>query len=397
MIFNGVQKVYTTQGTMLRFNSIPVIKRSIECEGPYKATFESLKTRPLPEWYDEAKFGIMIHWGVYSVPGYHYIYPKDKGKDTNGAEWYLRRLKCPQFCKPQDKDQTTRKFHQENYGEDYDYYQFAEDFTLENWDVKEWVKLFKEAGAKYVVLASKHHDGFGLWDAPESYYWKRGKKYGEWNSVDIGPHRDIIGELAQEVRKQGLRFGVYYSLLEWYNSLYLKDKRNKTTRYVDEVVIPQLKDLVVKYKPEVIWFDGNWSADVKYWKTLEFLSWLYNCSPVADTVVVNDRLGKGTDGKYGDFFNYRDRYIPKRKPKHKWENVMSISRGWGYNRLHSPSDFKTVDELIDIMSETIAKGGNVLMNIGPKADGSIVPEERESLLEVGEWVRGERAYIFEKS
>lgn len=105
----------------------------------------------------------MIHWGIYSVPGYHYIYPKDKGKDTNGDAW---------------------------------------------------AKLFKQAGAKYVVITSKHHDGFALWDAPNSYYWKRGKKYGPWNSVAIGPRRDIIGELAIAVRKQGLKFGIYYSLLE---------------------------------------------------------------------------------------------------------------------------------------------------------------------------------------
>ena len=384
----------------IQHQSLPVIKAQThleilsDCEGPYKPTLASLSKRPLPKWYDEANFGIMIHWGVYSVPGYHYIYPRDKGKDTNGAEWYLRRLKCPQFCAPQDKDQTTRKFHAEEYGEGFDYYQFGEEFTLDKWNPDTWAKLFKRSGAKYVVITSKHHDGFALWDAPNSYYWQKGKKYGPWNSVDIGPHRDIIGELATAVRKQGLKFGIYYSLLEWYNSLYTKDKRNKTTQYVDEVVLPQLRDIVLKYKPDIIWFDGNWGADVSYWKTLDFLAWLYNCSPVKDTVVVNDRLGKGTDGKYGDFFNYKDRYVPKTKPKHKWENVMTISRGWGYNRLHNPKDFKSVDQLIEIIEETVDLGGNVLMNIGPKADGTIVPQEKKRLLEIGEWIKNEGSTLF---
>lgn len=356
-------------------------------ERKYKPTLESLSKRELPQWYGKAKFGIMIHWGVYSVPAYHYMYPKDKGKDTNGAEWYLRRLKCPQYCKPQDKDKTTQKFHKETYGENFDYYKFAEEFTLDKWNPDEWAKLFRKSGAKYVVITAKHHDGFALWDAPNSNYWKKAKPFGPWNSVKIGPHRDIIGELAVAVRKQGLKFGVYYSLLEWYNTLLNRDSRKKTTKYVDTVVIPQLKDLVVKYKPDIIWFDGHWNKDVSYWKTLEFLTWLYEESPVKDTVVVNDRLGKGTDGIYGDFRNYTDRYLPKIIPDRKWENVMTISRGWGYNRLHKDKDFKTSKELINIMKKTFSLGGNVLMNIGPLPDGTITKQESQRLLDIGKWMK----------
>lgn len=155
---------------------------------------------------------------------------------------------------------------------------------------------------RYIVLTSKHHEGYTLFPSKQSF---------SWNSVDVGPKRDLVGELAFAVRKRGLKFGVYHSLFEWFNPIYLEDKKhnfNLTQTFVDTKLWPDLKQLIHDYEPSVIWSDGDWEAYDTYWKSQEFLAWLYNDSPVKDEVVVNDRWGIGIPGKHGDFFNFADRF-----------------------------------------------------------------------------------------
>lgn len=164
---------------------------------------------------------------------------------------------------------------------------------------------------RYVVLTSKHHDGFALF--PSSRL--------NWNSVDIGPKKDIVNVLSKYVRDSGMKFGIYYSLLEWFNGFYLDDikAQENTTVYTDTIVWPDVKFLVNSYKPSVLWFDGDEDVicgcfpSCKYWKTPELLAWLYNDSPVKDEIVVNDRWGKGTRGHHGDFYNYADRFNPSKQ------------------------------------------------------------------------------------
>jgi len=151
-------------------------------------------------------------------------------------------------------------------------------FKAELFRPDEWADLFRKSGAKYIVLTSKHHEGFTLW--PSAHSWN-------WNSVDIGPHRDLCGDLTASVKKAGLHMGFYYSLYEWYNPVYLNDFEN----YVDNHMIPQMKDLVMRYTPDIVWTDGEWDKPSKDWKSEEFLAWLYNESPVKQSVVVNDRWG----------------------------------------------------------------------------------------------------------
>ena len=167
----------------------------------YEPTWESLDRRPMPAWFNEAKFGIFIHWGVYSVPAWR---PLSEKKYASYAEWYYARVIG-------DLVNGGDAFHKRVYGEAFEYRDFAPRFKAELFDPDFWAETFRNAGARYVVLTSKHHDGFCLWPTKSPY-----KK--AWNSLDVGPRRDLVGELARAVRKKGLRMGLYYSLIEFESS-----------------------------------------------------------------------------------------------------------------------------------------------------------------------------------
>ena len=167
-----------------------------------------------------------------------------------------------------DKSPEYVEFHKKTYGENFKYQDFAPMFKAEMYDPDRWAEVFQKSGAKYVVLTSKHHEGFT--NFPSSYSWN-------WNAATIGPHRDLLGDLANAVRSHNMTFGTYYSLFEWFNPLYLNDKNNgfNTTEYIDKHYLPQIKELVNTYKPDVIWADGDWEAPDTYWRSPEFLAWLY--------------------------------------------------------------------------------------------------------------------------
>ncbi|XP_051167885.1 alpha-L-fucosidase-like [Leptopilina boulardi] len=334
----------------------------------FQPQWESLDKRTLPSWYDDAKFGIFIHWGVYSVP-------------SIGSEWFWKSWK--------DGSIVLNKFMKQNYPPNFTYQDFARDFTAEFFDPVKWSQLFRDSGAKYVVLTSKHHDGYALWPSKYSY---------SWNSVDVGPHRDIIGELSNAIRtRTNLTFGLYHSLYEWFHPLYLEDKSNNfsTHKFVFNKVIPQLEELIYTYKPEIIWSDGDWEASDKYWSSTEILSWLYNSSPVRKTVVVNDRWGSKIICHHGDFYTCSDRYNPGILQTHKWENAMTIDRkSWGFRRNADLKDYMSLQELVKELVITVSCNGNLLMNVGPTKDGIISPIYEERLRGMGSWlaVNGEAIY-----
>ncbi|KOB75665.1 Alpha-L-fucoside fucohydrolase [Operophtera brumata] len=284
---------------------------------------------------------------------------------------------------------THTSFMKKNYAPGFTYQEFAPMFTAEFFDADRWAKLFAKSGAKYIVLTSKHHDGFTLFPSKKSF---------SWNSVDTGPKRDVVGELAFAVRKHGLKFGVYHSLFEWFNPIYLEDKKHNfssTKTFIDTKVWPDLKQLIHDYEPSVIWSDGDWEAYDTYWKSQEFLAWLYNDSPIKDEVVVNDRWGIGVAGKHGDFFNFADRFNNRTLQNHKWENAFTVdSESWGYRRNMDLSDLLTSSQLIEQLVTTVSCGGNVLINIGPTKEGTICPIFQERLLSLGKWlsINGEAIY-----
>ena len=340
----------------------------------YQPTWESLNQRPTPGWYDDAKFGIFIHWGVYSVPAY--ADPHSKIGETY-AEWYWNHM--------HNKNGPTWKFQLLHYGPNFHYQDFVGQFKAELFDPDEWAELFKDSGARYVVLTSKHHEGFCLWPCPASW---------NWNSVDVGPHRDLAGDLSKAVVAHGLKMGFYYSLYEWYDPLYL----NEPERYVTSHMLPQMKDLVERYRPSILWTDGEWEHPSAFWHSTDFLAWLFNRSPVRDEIAVNDRWGKETRETDGGF--YTSEYATFTKPgvelgaQHKWEECQGIGKSFGYNRTETAEDYKSAKELVELLVNVVSRGGNLLIDIGPTADGQIPVIMQERLLQMGQWLRvnGEAIY-----
>jgi alpha-L-fucosidase len=334
----------------------------------YQPNWESLDSRPVPQWFKDAKFGIFIHWGVYAVPGW-----SPKG---TYAEWYQQGL--------QGSDTARQKFHRSKFG-NRTYYDLANDFKAELFNPDEWAKLFEESGAKYIVLTSKHHDGFTLWPSKEA-----DRTWGfKWNAVDVGPKRDLIADLFKSVRKTSVRAGMYYSLYEWFNPLWKADKK----KYAAEHAWPQMKDLINNYQPDVFWTDGDWEAPAETWKSQEFLTWLYNESPVKNKIVVNDRWGEGLRFKHGGI------YTPEYQPDldfedHYWEESRGMGHSYGYNREEDAWDYNSTQSLVLQLVDKVSRGGNFLLDIGPDEHGKIPPIMQERLQQMGEWLKinGEAIY-----
>jgi len=390
---SGNQSLFTSCGSKSRQN-FQVMK--------YQPYWESLDSRPIPNWFGNAKFGIFIHWGVFSVPSYRPV--SSKMYDTY-AEWYEAKVMpegSPGF-----------PFHLKNYGINFEYRSFAPLFKAELFNPDYWADLFVRSGAKYVVLTSKHHDGFCLW-ATKNPYSKN------WNSFEIGPQRDLLGELSNAVRSRGLRMGIYYSLMEWESTprnhewsgglsgYYLPDSIIKKYKipdpqFVDDHLLPQLKELVMNYQPSVIFSDGEWDKPDQYWKSKEFLAWLYNNAPNKDEVVVNDRWGRDTRGVHGGY--YTSEYssdAQKLGSMHAWEESRGMGQSYGFNRAENIDDYQTSRQLIVQLIEIVSKGGNLLLNIGPSADGTIPVIMQQRLVDIGKWLKinGEAIYntqVWEKS
>jgi alpha-L-fucosidase len=345
----------------------------------YEPNWESIDSRPIPSWFEDAKFGIFLHWGVYSVPAWG---PTDGSVYEKYSEWYWRRMEQPET----EAGKKFRDFHDNIYGERLKYQDFARDFKAEMFDPDKWAEIFEDAGARYVVLVSKHHEGFPLW--PSMHSWN-------WNAADIGPNRDLAGDLTQAVRNKGLHMGFYYSLYEWFNPLYRQD----VNRYVDQHMLPQMKDLVTRYEPDIFWPDGEWDHPSETWRSTEFLAWLYNESPVRDRVVVNDRWGSETRSRHGDFYTteyglVHDGEITGDVIHHPWEETRGIGGSFGYNRNENLDDYETSEFLIHYLIDKVARGGNLLLNVGPTADGRIPVIQQQRLRDIGNWLKinGEGIY-----
>ncbi len=346
----------------------------------YDPDWKSLDARPTPEWYLDAKLGIFIHWGVYSVPSFAY--------PDSYSEWYWHSLNGERENPNQRQSRNaraTREFHERVYGEDFEYKDFAPLFKAELFDPDQWADVFQRSGAKYVVLTSKHHDGYALWPSKEAdKTWGR-----KWNSAAVGPQRDLLGDLGASVRAAGLKMGFYYSLYEWFNPLWLSDRE----RYVNEHMIPQFKDAVTRYNPAIIFSDGEWDMEYRKWRSAELLAWLFNEAPNRNEVVVNDRWGKGIRHKHGGY--YTTEYgAGMADASHPWEENRGMGHSFGYNRNEPLSNYKTGKELVWILIDLVSRGGNFLLDVGPTADGRIPELQQDRLLELGAWLEINGEAIF---
>jgi alpha-L-fucosidase len=359
---------------------------SVVARAQYDATWDSLNRRPVPQWFDDAKFGIFIHWGVYSVPAW--------GPKTTYAEWYWRRMENGRTIPSAPSlDKDFWGYHQRVYGAGFNYRDFAPLFKAELFEPDQWADLFSRAGAKYVVLTAKHHEGFTLWPSAGSP---------NWNAGEVGPRRDLVGDLSQAVKGRGLRMGLYYSFYEWFHPDYRGQVRNDAdrqslNRYVEQHMLPQMRELVTRYQPDIFWADGELDYESEVWQAPQFLAWLYNTAPNKNDVVVNDRWGKETRSRHGGFYTLeygKVGTVESLAAGRKWEETRGMGGSFGYNRNEDYRDYNAPTELIHLLIETVSGGGNLLLDIGPTADGRIPVFMQDRLVEIGNWLRvnGEAIY-----
>ena len=348
----------------------------------FAATKESIFSHKVPKWFEDAKLGIFIHWGLYSVPAWATptwelgTAPSELEWFTNNpySEWYLNTLRI--------KGSPTYEYHVKTYGADFPYEKFVDMWKAEKWDPAKWAGLFKKAGAKYVIPVTKHHDGYCLWDS----------QYTDYNTAKSGPKRNIVSELAKAVRGEGMRYGLYYSgLLDWrftYTPITdhydFKFPENLTYGYAD-YAYNQFMELINLYKPDVLWNDIGWPKKGLD-DLLTLFAYYYNTVPEG---VTNDRWSE----VWHDYRN-REYQAGESDFTKTWENTRGIGLSFAYNREEDDKHLLSHHKLISLLLDTVAQNGNLLINVGPKADGTI-PENQESrLLALGEWMdaHGEGIY-----
>ena len=291
------------------------------------------------QWFRDARLGIFIHWGIYAVNGIDESWSFYNGYISH--EDYMKQL---------------------------------DGFTASGWDPGEWAALIQESGAKYAVMTSKHHDGVALWPTELS-----GLNVVE--STQAG--RDLVGPYCEALREKGLKVGLYYSILDWSHPNYPNFTRTER-RYTEDAErweafsrfnMGQILELADNYNPDLFWFDGDWEQDAVKWKAGEIRSLLLQNNP---RVVINSRLAG-----HGDYAT-PEQGLPVRPPKEKyWELCMTMNDSWGYQ----PNDknYKTTNQIIRIFIDCISMGGNLLLDIGPRADGTIPEEQVKILQELGRW------------
>ncbi|MEO8777432.1 MAG: alpha-L-fucosidase, partial [Rhodanobacter sp.] len=360
-------------------------------QGPFRPDWASLRKYRAPTWYDDAKFGIFIHWGVYSVPAF-------------GSEWYSRNM--------YQQGSDDYKHHIATYGPQskFGYKDFIPMFKAEHFDPQAWAALFKQAGARYVVPVAEHHDGFAMYNS----------RLSDWTAVKMGPHRDVIGQLAKAIRADGMHFGVSSHRAEhdWffdggrgidsdvndprYAGLYgpaeahlSKDDQNlaEDWTYVSQAWLDdwlaRTTELIDDYHPDLIYFDW-WIGHPTFRNTLpKMLAYYYNEGARRGGVVVNYKLGDFPDG--AGTLDIERGQLTGIHPTH-WQTDTSISNAsWGYIRHDT---YKTPQFLIHMLADVVSKNGNLMLNIGPRADGTIPDSERDILLAIGRWLKANGEAIY---
>jgi alpha-L-fucosidase len=361
---------------------------------PYQPTTESLRKHKAPQWFEDAKFGIFIHWGPYAVPAFHewyveFISPKAQfGFMYGGPPYTATRDNLPEELFRAGIREEAYRYHLQNWGPNFAYDDFIPMFKAEKFDPDAWARLFQEAGARYVVFTAKHGDEFAMWPS----------KFTKRNAMEMGPHRDLAGDLTRAVRKLGLKMGFYH------NTTYtFWDPRYPGRDWV-QYMNNSIKELIDLYHPDILWGDvrvgpvrdarGN-PLPADYWGSKEVLAYFYNHSPNPEEVVANDRWGLDTDGKILGDFHTPERTRMQRISLEKWETCDSLDpTSWGYNRRLPISQYMTANELVDYLVDVVSKNGNLLINVGPTAEGVIPPIMQQTLRGVGEWLRvnGEAIY-----
>jgi alpha-L-fucosidase len=356
-------------------------------QGPFEPTWESLKKNyRTPRWFLDGKFGIFIHWGLYSIPAHR-------------SEWYARHMY---------NDREISQWHTEHYGppDKFGYKDFVPLFKAEKYDPAAWASLFRRSGARYVVPVAEHHDGFAMYDSSLT----------RWNAKQMGPKRDLIGELAGAVRKQGLVFGLSYHRMEHHTFMYpaatIKsdqfdpayadfygppipgdmDDANAPPGFQEDW-LARCKELVDKYRPQLVYFDNGVNQRAYDPVKLRFAAFFYNrAREWRKDVSINTKDAAYLAGSIRDYekdVRGPSNLLPDAAP-YQIDDVIS-DRSWGYV---SDMKYRSVGSIISELVDTVSKNGNLMLNISPMGDGSIPDAQQEILLEIGTWlaINGEGIY-----
>lgn len=390
----------------------------------FEGTWESVSTHPLPDWYDDAKLGVFLHWGIYSVPGWAPQVPDiqellhDQGpmgmlRDNPYAEWYLNTMRI--------EGSPTQVHHEQTYGKDYPYDDFIPAFNsgANAADLDAMADLCKSAGARYVVLTTKHHEGFRLWPSAIPNPNK-----GAYNA-----ERDIVGDMTEAVRSHGLRMGLYYSGgYDWpFNDAVLRNPADAmlavpaTPEYL-EYATAQVRELIDRYAPSVLWNDVAWPPGGNL---ADLFAYYYNhvpegvindrwIEPTASRNVVSDTLARAA----GSVVQMLWKHIPE-EDKHltfpgahwydfntpeyasfddvqvkKWESTRGVGHSFGANRNERPEDIVTGTELVRMLVDVVSKNGNLLIGIGPDEHGRIIEQQQAPLRGLGAWMSSNGAAVY---
>jgi alpha-L-fucosidase len=373
----------------------------VNVKGKWKPTPESIDSHKAPEWFQDAKFGMFIDWGLWSVAGWA---PK-KEKGAMYPDWYELRLYT---------DSAFIKYHEKNWGKDFKRDDFIPLFTASEYNPEKLTKIAVDAGMKYVVPFSKHHGGFCLW--PSSFTQR--------DASDMGPKRDLIKPMVESCKKQGLKFGFYFSVEEWEYPLIdadgnIKPKLWETKNvpsmeeleklaggkvpvkdFAKDYIVPQGVEFIDQYDPDLIWFDGEWTTDANDLRTYEISSYFYNQAEGRKEVAVNDRYGT-KDGERlrfvrGDFFTseFHSLTDENKKSTHAWEECRGISQSFGYNWQDTDANVISSKAFIDMFVDIVAKGGNLLLIVNLDGQGALPELQEKRLIDIGKWlkVNGEGIY-----
>lgn len=344
--------------------------------------------RDVPAWFGEAKLGIFVHWGAYSVPAWAEptaelgtIDPQTWFAHNPYAEWYFNTIRLP--------GSPAAEHHREVHG-GAPYDDFLDDWHAEDFDPADWLALFARAGARYVVPTTKHHDGIALWDAPGT---------GSRNTVARGPRRDLIGAIADATRAAGLRFGVYYSGgLDWSITTHLPPHDGReglgTQRPVDAAynayALLHVRDLIDRYSPSVLWNDIQWPDAGKHehpWGLVELFGDYYAAVPDG---VVNDRWGC----PHHDY-QTSEYQAGLENETGAWENCRGLGLSFGYNRVEDSRHVLDGPGVVRHLLDVVSRGGNLLLNVGPDSAGRIPDVQRRSLEQLGDWMAVNSAAVFD--
>jgi alpha-L-fucosidase len=325
----------------------------------------------MPTWWNERRFGILVHASLATVPAWSPIgeysdwYRSHLGEDVAGAALHPRPMV------------EVLAHHRDRWGHIERFDDFLPLLTYDEFDASSWAQLVSDAGARYSVLVAKHHDGWSWWDAPGT----------ERTMLHGGPRRNVVAEFAAACERDDIVFGTYYSLLDW------GDPRSADPGYVTEVLHPHVLDLVERYGTSALWGDGHWGHGPEYWRTHDLLERVWAIDP---NVVVNDRWCASPDdvviGSPGVVRTYEHR-APDSILDTPWELWRGLGTSFSHNRAERAEHHLSGAGIVALLTEVVAKGGHLLLDIGPAADGTIPDLQRRPLLEAGEWIRSHQRLV----